>query len=192
MSFNRIAKSTVVSTTVVAVSLFGAQVASASPETDSTTAQPVSDNSGGGHTARNNNNGLDWGDDWSLGGFPPINLSSMPAPEADLSVPLSVGLPGLGLPSFSPQLNLGLGNILGQLLGAAATATTVAATTTTAKAATSTTVTGLSTVANVAAKPTAAAATGAATTGSPHRPASMATPGSPSVRLGRYRTSSAS
>ena len=33
-----------------------------------------------GKTARNNDNGLEWGDDWSLGGFPPINLSSLQPP----------------------------------------------------------------------------------------------------------------
>ncbi|MGB8405640.1 MAG: hypothetical protein WCE30_16370, partial [Mycobacterium sp.] len=135
MTFNNFAKSAAASTTALAVSLFGAGVAFASPETDThsgSDTESVSNNNSGGNTARNNNNNLNWGDDWSLGGFPPINLSSMPAPEADLSVPLSVGLPGLGLPSIWPSVNVNLGGILSGIGAAAATST----------------VTGLSSVAN--------------------------------------------
>ena len=70
-----------------------------------------------GKTARNNDNGLEWGDDWSLGGFPPINLSSLQPPEATVAIPLSLGLPGLGLPSLviAPNLVPDLGGLIGGL-----------------------------------------------------------------------------
>lgn len=88
---------------LVAVSVLGAGVAGAAPDTAVPDHQAGRD-AGSGKTARNNSNGLDWGDDWSLGGFPPINLSSLPAPNVDLSVPLSLGLPGLSLPSLNLSL----------------------------------------------------------------------------------------
>ncbi|KAB7755854.1 MULTISPECIES: hypothetical protein [Mycobacteriaceae] len=102
MTLTLITRGAIISATALAVSVAGAGVAQASPDTvnqDNHAGQSRS-----GKTARNNTNGLDWGDDWSLGGFPPINLSSLPAPNVNLSVPLSLGLPGLSLPSLNLNL----------------------------------------------------------------------------------------
>ncbi|MDR3505431.1 MAG: hypothetical protein P4L52_04210 [Acidocella sp.] len=108
MIFQLVARGAAISAALVAVSVFGADVAYASPGSGNID-NHAGGEAGSGKTARNNSNGLDWGDDWSLGGFPPINLSSLPAPNVDLSVPLSLGLPGLSLPSLNlslPSLSL--------------------------------------------------------------------------------------
>lgn len=102
MRIKLITRSVVVSTAALAVSMNGFGIAQASP--DAVNQDNQAGRSHSGKTARNNTNGLDWGDDWSLGGFPPINLSSLPAPNVNLSVPLSLGLPGLSLPSLNLNL----------------------------------------------------------------------------------------
>jgi len=102
MRIKLITRSTVISAAALAVSLTGVGIAQASPDTLNQDNQ--AGHSRSGKTARNNTNGLDWGDDWSLGGFPPINLSSLPAPNVNLSVPLSLGMPGLSLPSLNLSL----------------------------------------------------------------------------------------
>ncbi len=102
MTIKMITRGAVISAAALAFSVAGVGVAQASPDAvnqDNHTGRAHS-----GKTARNNTNSLDWGDDWSLGGFPPINLSSLPAPNVNLSVPLSLGLPGLSLPSLNLSL----------------------------------------------------------------------------------------
>ncbi|MUM33901.1 hypothetical protein FZI93_20335, partial [Mycobacterium sp. CBMA361] len=191
MTFKLFARGATVSATAVAVALFGAGVAFASPDTvspdnqandssqqqnsknnESATSNPGNSgsinsknvsNSGSssssssgltGKTARNNDNGLDWGDDWSLGGFPPINLSSMQPPEATVAIPLSLGLPGLSLPSL--VVDAGLGGLVTSLAGlalgnlAAPASATIAGTQTLAPVASAATFGAMSAVGDIA------------------------------------------